>query len=430
MFVSLGATNEDTLNSTSDGSWGVRGQILLWFAMGAWNLKNALRNMARSPRWTDLKWLIVGYVSWAAVSIAWSSDPTLSARRLVEFLMILVGAVGIGAGYYGTKADGVALYCWHLMMCGVSAAVSIVIYVAATELTPASLLDTHWLPAIHPKAGEFNYAICCAIVPAVYLYSKRPRGLVLFSLPIVTALSILRFRAAPLFAVLVSVAIVLLVRKKHAAVMALGVLAVVMIYFQSSSGESSVLAQLGQLLPSFGQDSGTVQGLNGRVTLWESLLEYAGSHPLRGYGFGAFWNDSRMRDLWMLVGWAAPVGHNGYLDELLCTGAVGLALLLAFWLRAMQHSYKCLMAGSTAGALVFCCLQYTLLLNTTDSFFQAFFRLPFYAPLVALFALLAQRPDPAPTSRRSRLGLHMLSGYTHRQAPIAIYPRPDFSLHE
>lgn len=72
--------------------------------------------------------------------------------------------------------------------------------------------------------------------------------------------------------------------------------------------------------------------LTGRVQIWPVLFRYASEHLVLGSGYGSFW----------AIGDASPVfqdgpawlqtithAHNGYIDLLIQTGAVGLALAIA-----------------------------------------------------------------------------------------------------
>ena len=70
--------------------------------------------------------------------------------------------------------------------------------------------------------------------------------------------------------------------------------------------------------------------LTGRVQIWPVLLDYVSNHLWLGSGYGSFW----------AIGDASPIfefdnswlmtidhSHNGYLETLVHTGVIGLALL-------------------------------------------------------------------------------------------------------
>ena len=67
---------------------------------------------------------------------------------------------------------------------------------------------------------------------------------------------------------------------------------------------------------------------SGRTDIWRIVLEAIGQKPLFGYGYYAATVDFIRPLLVGAIGQAAVDAHNGYLDVMLGTGIVGLALLL------------------------------------------------------------------------------------------------------
>jgi O-antigen ligase len=117
-------------------------------------------------------------------------------------------------------------------------------------------------------------------------------------------------------------------------------------------------------------------------------------HPLTGVGFGAYWNlDEVIRIQYALqavLGFphTIVVAHNGYIEELLATGAVGLALLLIFWIYVMYAAIKRARQGDNLGWLTFSFVLLYLMANITQSIMQWYHELlPFMVPL-ALVALM------------------------------------------
>ncbi len=76
----------------------------------------------------------------------------------------------------------------------------------------------------------------------------------------------------------------------------------------------------------------------GRTDLWEYLWNEIANHPARGFGYGSFWHTGfRYSPINFASGWVATAGqaHNGYLDLILQTGFIGLALALVAILRSI-----------------------------------------------------------------------------------------------
>src|SRR5205807_2441476 len=68
--------------------------------------------------------------------------------------------------------------------------------------------------------------------------------------------------------------------------------------------------------------------LTGRVPLWDTLGQAVQESPWIGHGFGAFWTADTLVYVNQQVHWTAVTAHNGFLDEVLGTGTIGLTLFL------------------------------------------------------------------------------------------------------
>jgi O-antigen ligase len=80
----------------------------------------------------------------------------------------------------------------------------------------------------------------------------------------------------------------------------------------------------------------------GRIEIWAFAIEALAAHPLKGYGFEAFWYSSTVRfgaedsSRWMVE---VATGHNSYVDLALTIGLPGLALALAALLAAPLRDF-------------------------------------------------------------------------------------------
>jgi O-antigen ligase len=139
--------------------------------------------------------------------------------------------------------------------------------------------------------------------------------------------------------------------------------------------------------------------LTGRTSLWDELLLYLQDRLWLGYGFGAFWNTEFMARIWAVVPWQPPVAHDGFLDEALGTGLIGLVLMLGTWLTGMFGAWR---RPGPFATLVGISMLLFLLLNVGDSIMQSYFQFPFYAALTSLVLLLARSAErPAGRVRTS-----------------------------
>jgi O-antigen ligase len=144
------------------------------------------------------------------------------------------------------------------------------------------------------------------------------------------------------------------------------------------------------------------QNLTGRVPLWQALIEQVWQHPWLGAGFAAFWSPVNISELASTAVSGRASAHNGYLEELVNTGFIGLTILLAFCLGTMTLALRRARRGDPLGWLVFLFMVFYLLLNLTNALTQEYFQPPFVLILMAL-GLMASGPaaDPGTSSPKA-----------------------------
>jgi exopolysaccharide production protein ExoQ len=94
-------------------------------------------------------------------------------------------------------------------------------------------------------------------------------------------------------------------------------------------------------LAMIGKDS----GMNGRTTIWSSLMPSVLRHPLVGYGYRAFWRglSGESANAILRVGWTGMgYAENGVLELWLELGAVGVLLYSLVFIRAAKDAVYCL----------------------------------------------------------------------------------------
>jgi O-antigen ligase len=98
--------------------------------------------------------------------------------------------------------------------------------------------------------------------------------------------------------------------------------------------------------------------LTGRTDIWEELIRAVNVRPWLGYGYQAFWSKDSEPRYWLqqAVDWAAPSGHNGWLDLAISLGLVGFVLFLLDYLlstcRAIAQATRTPAAVLALGVLV------------------------------------------------------------------------------
>jgi O-antigen ligase len=154
--------------------------------------------------------------------------------------------------------------------------------------------------------------------------------------------------------------------------------------------------------------------LSGRLPLWQTLLPHAAERLWTGHGFGAFWTPDRFSEVYAAVRWSAVVAHNGFLEELLATGLVGLLLLLAFWTYGMYLSWQL----GPSGYLVFSWLALFLYFNAMATIIESYYQFPTFVSFAAL-ALVAFETS---CRRCQNCSVMLLEEDTASGEPLLIHP--------
>ena len=380
-------------DATTDGSLYNQIVLLCWAVFGIVHFPRAVRALQCRQSRTLLKLLSI-YLLWASLSIVWSQDRFLTVRRLIELLCILIGGFGLGAGFYGRCRDAITAMGRH----AVYAAAICVVLLFALRLSQGNLmdlLDPQWSLKYTTQVESYAYPLGFAVVATMFLLRKRTirRLLAAGSLFLIVVL----LKGRTIIIDVASAAGVVYSRLARIRVLRVSVLAIscAMAAFLAdlmTGGEyimqpvASASEAVATWMPylSMGEGLRNITSLSGRLPLWDTLLRYVAESPYVGYGFGAFWVPSRFPEILAAVRWPAVVAHNGFLDEVLATGVVGLALLLTFWLYGMHLCLK--LRG--AGYLAFGWMLLFLYLNVMGSLIQSFFNYPMLITIIALGAVM------------------------------------------
>ena len=386
--------------SSVGGSGGsLSNQVLIstFGLVGALFLPAAIRRFDGAVQWLVALWIL--YLGWGTASLIWSSYPPLTVRNLVAFVLVSVGCFGLGVGFYGSLPNGRDLFLRHVFWASVLSALVILLplpfrFQQYDLLDPSQRLDI---------GGNFP------------TYVTRP---VMDSLLVLVATSILgvrRWLKRDWFWVAVLVLPLLALKSRGPIVWAMLALGIFYLFYKTSIQDRVLQAGvlfmigvgtyiyysenvLGTILGPFVPylTRGNVQAtenLTGRLPLWQALIEQVWQHPWVGAGFAAFWSPEHISQLTSSGVSGGTSAHNGYLEELLNTGAVGLTILLAFCLGTLTLALRRGRRGDPLGWLVFLFMVFYLLLNLTNALTQEYFQPPFVIILLAL-GLMASGPTP------------------------------------
>jgi O-antigen ligase len=346
---------------------------------------------------------LLPYCTWSLITILWSVDPALSMRRLGAFVLIVVGCWGIGIYHYGVLEDGMATLAKDVIFTALAAALILAI-IRLTTTSTAEILDPEWSLKSTTHVSYFAYHFGSALLGASVMLSsklKRYSSVALFA----TLLLLLKGRTV-LIAIFCCYAFAAALGARGTIRRVWGSLTAftALVLLDLTTGGRGLLYLIStgmdvieEWLPwvAIGGGIENLLNLSGREPLWDRLLTILADSPLIGSGFGGFWTTSRVSEIHAAAGWPAVNAHNGFLDEMLATGVVGLTLFLGFWGSYFLNSARPIKSDRHNSILLMTWLAVFLCFNTMDSIMQSFAQLPTFIALTAIFTFTAQRStDP------------------------------------
>lgn len=302
--------------------------------------------------------ILVVLVGLAVLSVLWSVEPGVTARRALAFAVFSLLGVLIALRYRSRELAERLLW----LACAVIA-VSVVFQLALPRL--ATMSDGAWRGAFTHKnvLGQIaSFALLVGLVAWRHRLAPRP---LLIGLQSLAGLMLPASRSAT------SLVVTLLLGTAYVLIGGGGLprlarAAIVSFMFAAA-------ALLGLWLLLFPEDAVALLGrdltLTGRLPLWEHVLGVIGERPWLGWGFHAIWALPGFADyvLWTL-GWAAPNAHSGYLEVLMGLGVLGLGLTLALLGQALLRATRALHRGDPLlGELALLLLGAYLLRNLVES---------------------------------------------------------------
>lgn len=290
--------------------------------------------------------LSLGLVVFLLLSTLWSVNRGASMRTAIEYLFVLVGAIGIVGSLEADEfMDLLALMCFlegivSLLLLAVSPGSALTpegdfrgIFsqknVLGEAMTMGALASLHGLRV--GKRRRLRSAVFLAVVTIVALASK-------------SATSYLT-----MFAFFGTDAVIALIRKGGAArLLAVGVIVLLLpIVVYGAVFPDSMLEMIGK-----------DPTLTGRTDIWGYVIADIHQRPLLGWGYVAFWSPDNPAAIEIAdsLHWFAPQAHNGILEMLLGVGLIGTAFFIFLWARTARLAIQC-MRTPEKGLAISCLLS-------------------------------------------------------------------------
>lgn len=278
-------------------------------------------------------WPLLLLFVWFGATTRWAIDPVVSNRRFVLYLINVVVSIALVAGLREPKRMHAAL--------ATACAIMIFIDLASWVALPGPSMTDIGLAAIHNHKNTLgSVMLFCTLVITPYILfgetlTKRLFWSAMFAgcLALLVASKSKTSLAIALTSLAATPLLLAFLRLRAGAIWAAVALAVAALFAIAFSWIAWSYA--------IGQDPlAPVRGVNftRRTEVWAFVLSQFVEHPVKGEGFGSFWDvdpavqPSLQTDLWFAAETHTNQSHNGYIDLLVTVGAPGLfgALLILF----------------------------------------------------------------------------------------------------
>ncbi len=328
-------------------------------------------------RWSVLAPLVV-LVALSCLSIAWTPQPVVTAKRLVVLACVLTGCAGLARILTPREFLGVSLATLLLFISG-----SIAVDMAAGGRPWSG--DYRFGGTLHPNA-QATYCAILAIAANCLPLGFGRRWLKPVIIAAALGLIVLTESRTGLMAAVAALVLTWMVKLPPGmrwAGFSLGIAGatlLVVAYFSVGSGARSRVVDTALLGRS--QQAGS---LTGRLPLWDELLDHAADKPLLGYGYEGFWTKKRIAAIMRSQGWSLQNAHNSYFEILLQLGYVGLFLAIWFLIAGSTTLAAATTLTRDPGyAFAFGVVMFGVLNSGLESLFVKLR----YSPVIAMIGLL------------------------------------------
>lgn len=326
-----------------------------WLGLGAgaaWVVAGHARQALRlAGQVNPFLWLLLLL---ALLSLTWSIDPGLGARRLYRLATIVLVCVALMlAGWQPQRFQQVLRPALTALLAA-SLLFGLLRPDLAVHLQTATELAGAWRGLASHKNGLGSLA---GLGLLLWLHAwiharstpRTPVWPMLAGAALALACLLLSRSSTALVATLAGASWLLLARqwpRSGRGALALGVWLLTLALLVVSLGLIDVLPGASWLSAPIASLTGKDDSLTGRVGIWAAVAEHALQRPWLGTGHGAYWvpNPTDATEAGEIVrrlqGFYPASAHNGYLDVLHDLGWIGLLLLLAYLLTHVRQALR------------------------------------------------------------------------------------------
>jgi exopolysaccharide production protein ExoQ len=156
--------------------------------------------------------------------------------------------------------------------------------------------------------------------------------------------------------------------------------------------------------------------LTNRTDIWQTLGGFE-VNPIVGAGFMSFWSGARLEELWTALGARLNQAHNGYLEQYLNLGYIGVAFIAVILLSGLLRVRRHLSVDPAAGMLRLCFIVTAVLYNYTEASFYGINNMWMLLLLGCLEVPRQRQPRAGDNSPSKQPLMQGKAGIRHRQRP-------------
>ena len=317
----INASQEELLERVAEGNALRRVGFLLLAAFGlfSWLRGGGFELGINGP----LGYLVVFLAAWTLASVMWTETVWLTAKRLVVF-----GAMCLGAAAVSKRFSLHHLRLWIFLTCLIYLLLGIVSEVSLGVFQPLAS-DQRFAGTLHPNHQGVNCGLLAISGVAGAAAVRRHRALLWAG----AALGFLFLTLTQSRTSFVSTNLALFVfwmlylKPGRRLVLLGGVLVIGCLILLFGDVAEPALQKVANLNR---QDADT-----SRLPIWQESLSYLSDRSLTGYGYRAFWSEKRIDEISHSQNWGVGEAHSSYVTMLLELGLVGVTLYVLVLLGSL-----------------------------------------------------------------------------------------------
>jgi O-antigen ligase len=307
----------------------------------------------------SLGWLIIFFICWAVLSVAWADNTALTVRRVGVLLLLSLGGIAVAERF--SIRD---IIVFAFFSCGLIISIGLVAEIALGTFEPLNS-EYRFAGVMHYNPTGMHAAVL--LISSISLVQIKKTGKLWYLAVAIAAFAVLfltKSRTAFASGFFAASALVALgpSRSRWLAIIYCAVLILLGSFFV-----------FGDELINFGKNFfflGRVKeeeifSLTYRIPIWKACLPYIAERPLLGYGYNSFWTQQHTLAIsaQAMQQWTVPHSHSGYIEIILGLGIVGTGVYVLILVLGIARSIQFYKASGNYGYAFTCAILIWLSMN-------------------------------------------------------------------